>query len=130
MNKEKATKNIAFKEQFEKIKSDDVRTHLEKLYGKIVDASEKLGDRLYIKDLVEYKNLVKEFLDVSVQNSHAFQQDNFLDRRGRHRVLSQVKQVDRALADLTNEFLGQETDRISVVKRLDDIRGMLVDLFM
>jgi len=94
MNKEKATKNIAFKEQFEKIKSDDVRTHLEKLYGKIVDASEKLGDRLYIKDLVEYKNLVKEFLDVSVQNSHAFQQDNFLDRRGRHRVLSQVKQVD------------------------------------
>jgi uncharacterized protein YaaR (DUF327 family) len=119
-----------FMDKFEKIKSDDVKEHAKKIYDKIVDKSEKIADRLYIQDLVDYKKLVKEFLNVVVTNSHVFTKENFLDRRGRHRVFSQVKQVDKTLADLTNDFLNQEVDRIKVVKKLDDIRGMLVDMFM
>ncbi|MCT4605060.1 MAG: YaaR family protein [Marinisporobacter sp.] len=120
----------AFLDKFEKIKSDEVKDHAKKIYDKIVEKSEKIGDRLYIQDLVDYKKLVKEFLDVVVTNSHVFTKENFLDKRGRHRVFSQVKQVDKALADLTNDFLNQEVDRIKIVKKLDDIRGMLVDMFM
>ncbi|WZL73754.1 YaaR family protein [Clostridiaceae bacterium 35-E11] len=120
----------SFAENFKKIKSDEVKQYLQATYDKIVAKSEQLGDKLYIKDLVDYKKLVKEFLDVAVKNSHVFSKENFLDRRGRHRVFSQVKQVDRALASLTHDFLKQEVDRISVLKKLDDIRGMLLDMFM
>ncbi|MCT4619785.1 MAG: YaaR family protein [Marinisporobacter sp.] len=130
IKKDKEIAGTTFAEKFEKIKSDDVKEHLQKIYDKIVDQSEKLGDRLYIKDLVDYKKLVTEFMDVAVKNSHAFSKENFLDRRGRHRVLSQVKQVDRHLASLTQDFLGQEVDRISVLRKLDDIRGILLDMFM
>ncbi|QEK13562.1 DUF327 family protein [Crassaminicella thermophila] len=128
-NKELTLKNT-FLEKFDKIKSDEVKKHAQKLYDKIVEKSEKIGDRLYLQDLTEYKKLVKEFLNVVVTNSHVFSKDNFLDRRGRHRVFSQVKQVDKALADLTHDFLKQEVDRISILKKLDDIRGMLLDMFM
>lgn len=130
INKTKEIAGATFAEKFEQIKSDEVKGHLQNIYDKVVAKSEKLGDKLYIKDLVDYKNLVKEFLDVAVTNSHAFSKDNFLDRRGRHRVLSQVKQVDRALASLTHDFLNQEVDRIGVLRKLDDIRGMLLDMFM
>ncbi len=126
----KEVSETPFAEKFEKIKSDEVRQHLQKIYDQIVIQSEKLGDKLYIKDLVKYKKLVQEFLDVSVKHSHIFHRENFLDRRGRHRVLSKVKQVDQALASLTDDFLKQEVDRISVLKKLDDIRGILLDMFM
>ena len=74
--------------------------------------------------------MVREFLDVAVKNSHQFSKENFLDRRGRHRVYSIVKNVDRELDAITKEFLNKEVDRIAIVKKLDDIRGMLLDVFM
>lgn len=119
-----------FKSKFEKVKSEQVREQLKNIYDKIAEQSDKIGEKLYLKDLVEYKKLVREFLDVAVNNSHVFSKENFLDRRGRHRVYGIVKNVDRELSSLTTDFLKQEVDRISVIKKLDDIRGMLLDVFM
>lgn len=119
-----------FLEKLDQVKSEHVREHLQELYGKITTQAEKIGERLYLKDVLHYKKLVKEFLDVASKNSHHFSKQNFLDRRGRHRVYCIVKNVDRELDELTREFLDQETDRIKVLKRLDDIRGMLLDIMM
>ena len=119
-----------FLQKFEQIKSDDVRKHLEGLYDKITKQSDRIGEKLHLSEVVKYKGLVREFLDTAVKNSHHFSKQNFLDKRGRHRVYSIVKNVDRELDLLTREFLAQEVDKISVLKRLDDIRGMLIDVFM
>jgi uncharacterized protein YaaR (DUF327 family) len=130
VNKSKEIKRAEFKAKFENIKSDKVKEHLTELYDKISEQSDKIGEKLYLKDLIEYKKLVKEFLNVAVNNSHSFSQQNFLDRRGRHRVYGIVKNVDRELSSLTKEFIGQEVDRLSVIKKLDGIKGMLVDIMM
>ncbi|CAH2211910.1 YaaR family protein [Tepidibacter aestuarii] len=130
VNKSKEIKRTEFKAKFENIKSDKVKEHLTELYDKISEQSDKIGEKLYLKDLIEYKKLVKEFLNVAVNNSHSFSQQNFLDRRGRHRVYGIVKNVDRELSSLTKEFIGQEVDRLSVIKKLDGIKGMLVDVMM
>ncbi|SDJ93160.1 YaaR family protein [Natronincola ferrireducens] len=116
--------------RFETIQSQHVRDHLEGLYNKITDQADKIGEKLHLSEVVKYKNLVREFLDVAVKNSHKFSKQNFLDRRGRHRVYCIVKKVDRELEALTKDFLKQEVDGINVLKRLDDIRGLLLDLFM
>jgi uncharacterized protein len=123
-------KHQEFLTKMENIKSDQVREHLEGLYTKIVSQSEKIGDRLHLNEVIQYKHLVREFLDIAVKNSHQFSKQNFLDRRGRHRVYCIVKNVDRELESLTKEFLKQEVDRIGILKKLDDIRGMLLDIFM
>lgn len=128
--KKHAEKQEAFIARFEDIKSDQVRGHLEKLYGQITAHSDRIKDKLHLSDVIKYKGLVREFLNVAVNNSHKFSKQNFLDRRGRHRVYGIIKNVDRELEALTKEFLNQEIDRISVVKKLDDIRGMLLDVFM
>jgi uncharacterized protein YaaR (DUF327 family) len=129
-NKRIEVKKSQFIAKFEDIKSQHVREHLEDLYSKIVDQSERIGEKLHLSEVVKYKNLVREFLDVAVKNSHQFSKQNFLDRRGRHRVYCIVKNVDRELETLTKEFLKQEVDGINVLKKLDDIRGMLLDIFM
>ncbi|SHH21043.1 YaaR family protein [Tepidibacter thalassicus] len=128
--KPKELRRAEFKSKFEKIKSEQVREHLKNIYDKIVEQSDKIGEKLYLKDLIEYKKLVREFLNVAVNNSHVFSQQNFLDRRGRHRVYGIVKNVDRELSALTREFLNEEVDRLSIIKKLDGIKGMLLDVFM
>lgn len=118
----------AFKNKLVEIEQAQIRERLEGLFDKIVDQTDKLQDRLFIEDLVEYKKLVKEFLDVSVHNSHVFYRENSLDRRGRHRVYSLVKRVDKELDQLTKDFLDIEKNRIRILRRLDDIKGMLLDV--
>ncbi|MBU5676704.1 YaaR family protein [Alkaliphilus sp. MSJ-5] len=129
-NKRSEVRNSQFVEKFQNIKSEQVRDHLEKLFTQITAQSEKINEKLHLSEVIRYKGLVKEFLDVAVKNSHQFSKQNFLDRRGRHRVYSVVKNVDRELEAITKEFLNKEVDRLSIVKRLDDIRGMLLDVFM
>ena len=119
-----------FLEKFEKIKSENVKEELENIFGKINEQADKIGEKMYLKDILEYKKLVKEFLNVATQNSHQFQNQNFLDRRGRHRNYSIVKTVDRELDTLTREFINGQIDHMGVLKKIDDIRGMLLDIMM
>ncbi|ABR47017.1 protein of unknown function DUF327 [Alkaliphilus metalliredigens QYMF] len=126
----KAAPKQEFISKLEGIKSEQVRDHLQKLYNEITVQSDRISDKLHLSDVIQYKKLVREFMDVAVKNSHHFSKQNFLDRRGRHRVYSIVKNVDRELESITQDFLKQEVDRLSIIKRLDDIRGMLLDVFM
>ena len=117
-----------FKQKLNKIEQEYIRDRLKVLYSKIETLSGKLQDKLFIEDLVQYKELVKEFLDISVNNSHVFYKENSLDRRGRHRVYSLVKKVDNELDELTKDFLNIENNRIKILRRLDDIKGLLLDI--
>ena len=117
-----------FKQKLNKIEQEYIRDRLKVLYSKIETLSGKLQDKLFIEDLVQYKELVREFLDITVSNSHTFYKENSLDRRGRHRVYSLVKKVDGELDELTKDFLNIENNRIKILRRLDDIKGLLLDI--
>ncbi len=119
----------AFKNKLMEIEQEHIREELKILYDKIESQTNKLQDSLFIEDLVQYKELVREFLDISVNNSHVFYKENSLDRRGgRHRIYSLVKKVDKELDELTKDFLDIEGNRIRILQRLDDIKGMLLDV--
>lgn len=117
-----------FKLKLNELEQDQIRTELKSLYDKIETQSNKLSNKLFIDDLIQYKKLVREFLNVTVNNSHVFFKENSLDRRGRHRVYSLVKKVDQELDELTQEFLDLENKRINILKRLNDIQGILMDI--
>ncbi|NLW23138.1 MAG: YaaR family protein [Tissierellia bacterium] len=120
--------NESFKKKIMEIEQEQIREELKILFDKIEAQTGRLRDKLFIEDLIEYKKLVREFLNITVNNSHVFYKENSLDRRGRHRIYSLVKRVDKELDELTKDFLDIENNRIKILKRLDDIRGMLLDL--
>ena len=123
----KAVKDT-FKVKLSAIEQESIRTELNSIYEKIESQSSKLSEKLFIDDLILYKKLVKEFLNISVNNSHVFFKENSLDRRGRHRVYSLVKKVDEELDELTKDFIDIETKRINILKRLENINGLLMDI--
>lgn len=117
-----------FKMKLNEVEQDHIRNELKVLYDKIEAQSNKLQDRLFIDDLINYKKLVKDFLNLTVNNSHVFFKENSLDRRGRHRIYSLVKQVDQELDELTKEFIDIEDSRLNILKKLNDIKGILMDI--
>jgi uncharacterized protein YaaR (DUF327 family) len=52
-----------------------------------------------------------------------------LDRRGRHRVYGIIKLIDENLDELALELIKEEKDTIAVLNRIDEIRGLLLDIF-
>ena len=64
-----------------------------------------------------------------VSHSHKFSRENFLDKHGRHRVYGIVKQVNQALDELAEELMNEEQDHLAILSKIDEIRGLLLDIF-
>ncbi len=103
----------------------------EKLNGLMKDITaqgEKLSEHMDIRDMKKYRELVKDFLNEIVNRSHKFSRENFLDRRGRHRVYGIVKLVDKNLDDLASELVKDEKDHLTILSKVGEIRGLLLDI--
>ena len=111
-----------------KIEEDGLAERLEGMMKEITQQGKKLGKHMDIRDMKHYRALIKEFLNEVVNRSHKFSRENFLDRRGRHRVYGMIKRVDAALDELAGELLKDEKDALSILDKVDEIRGLLLDI--
>lgn len=123
-------RDAAFSNQLKKLETANYEEKIKVLADKINSQGKKLEKKADIRDLQIYKKLIAEFLDEAVTHSHSFTKKSFLDRRGRHRVFAIIKKINEELIELTNEVLRSEQDNISILKKLDDIRGLILDLFL
>jgi uncharacterized protein YaaR (DUF327 family) len=101
---------------------------LDTLVSDITEQGNRLAERLDIRDMRQYRRLVSNFMNEVVTHSHRFSRENFLDKRGRHRVYGIVKLVNENLDSLAKHLISSEKDRISVLDTVDEIRGLLLDL--
>ncbi len=103
----------------------------EKLTGlmeEITEQGKKISQHMDVRDMKKYRSLVKDFMNEVVNRSHKFSRENFLDRRGRHRVYGIVKLVDKNLDELAEELVKEEKDHIAILGKVDEIRGLLLDI--
>lgn len=87
-----------------------------------------LAKHMDIRDMKRYRKTVKEFLNEVVYRSHAFSRENFLDRRGRHRVYGIIRLIDENLDKLAEALMAEEKSHIEILGRIDEIRGLLLDI--
>ncbi len=95
----------------------------------ISDQGKRISKKMDIKDMRRYRTLIKNFLNEVVTRSHKFSRENFLDRRGRHRVYGIIKQVDDTLDALAQELCKDEKDHIEILKKIGEIEGLILDIF-
>lgn len=110
------------------IEEQDLQSRLNFMMKEIIQHGNKLAKHMDIRDMKKYRQLVKEFMNEIVNRSHKFSRENFLDKRGRHRVYGMVKLVDKTLDELATELIKDETDHISILNKIDEIKGLLLDI--
>ena len=94
----------------------------------ITEQGHILGKRRDLKDMKHYRKLIQDFMNEVVSHSHKFSRENFLDKRGRHRVYGIIKKVNEALDELAEELMAEEKDNLEILGKIDEIRGMLLDI--
>lgn len=110
------------------IMEKELQEKVAELMGSITEQGKKLGKKTDIRDMKRYRELIKTFLNEVVYRSHKFSRENYLDRRGRHRVYGIVRLIDENLDKLAEELLKDEKDNIAILNRIDEIRGLLLDI--
>ena len=106
----------------------ELKEKLSGLMDEITEQGKKISEHMDIRDMKKYRGLVKDFMNEVVNRSHKFSRGNFLDRRGRHRVYGLVKLVDKNLDDLAGELVKEEKDHLAILGKVDEIRGLLLDI--
>ncbi len=112
------------------IEEAELQERLSGLMEQITMEGEKLAKRKDLRDMKHYRRLVKEFMNEIISRSHSFSRENFLDRKGRHRVYGIVRLVDQNLDDLAQELMKDEKDNLAILSKIGEIRGLLLDIFM
>ncbi len=111
------------------IQESELQARLQALMEAITMEGDKISKKKDLRDMKHYRGLVKEFLNEVVGRSHAFSRENFLDRRGRHRVYGIIRLIDENLDALTQELMKEEKDNLAILSKIGEIRGLLLDIF-
>lgn len=111
------------------IEEAQLQEKLNELMQEITSEGEKISKRKDLKDMKHYRSLIKEFLNEVTTRSHSFSRENYLDRRGRHRVYGIVRLVDENLDQLAQELMKDEKDNLAILSKIGEIRGLLLDIF-
>ena len=110
------------------IQEADLQARLNTLMEEITMQGDRIAKRKDIRDMKKYRGLIKDFMNEIINRSHQFSRENFLDRRGRHRVYGIIKLVDKNLDELAEALLQEEKDALAILSKIDEICGMLIDI--
>jgi len=109
---------------------ENERQQLEEDLKKINEKGKFVKEKMEIRDLVEYKRMIAEFLERTVKFSHKYSKETKFGRDGSYKVMGIVEKVNEELDELTNQLMNSEKDKINVVQKISGIQGLLVDLLM
>jgi len=100
---------------------------------RLLDEVHETGDRLVENptvDLVQaYKKAVRDFVHYVVERSYAIEQKTSGRNILKRNVYYRVSVIDESLERLAAEILRNQRDKLEILRRVDEINGMIVDLF-
>jgi len=120
----------AFRRTLTDMSKDMYAARIAEMKNDIDEQGKRLADRVDVKELEKYRRLIREFLDEIVSNGYTFSREDAYASRGRHRYIATVQIVDEKLDAIGKEVMSEQADRIEVLNKVDDIRGLLLDLMM
>ena len=110
------------------IEEDGLAARLQVMMEEITMQGNKLARKRDVRDMKKYRGLIKDFMNEIINRSHSFSRENFLDRKGRHRVYGIIRLVDENLDELAQELMKEEQDHLAILSRIGEIRGLLLDI--
>ena len=107
----------------------ELQAKVDALMEDITAQGNRIAQHMDIRDMKKYRGLIKDFLNEVVYRSHKFSRENFLDRRGRHRVYGIIRLIDENLDQLATELVADESDHLKISNMIGEIEGLLLDIF-
>jgi len=119
-----------FRFTLNRLSDEGLAQRLQGLLADITVQGKRLAEHMDFSQLKSYRKLITEFINEVVTHSHEFSRENFLDRRGRHHVYGIVRLVNQELDELAQDILSNEKDHLTILEKVDEINGLLLDMIV
>ena len=124
------SREILFRRTMGELGRDQQTSALMLLAEEINSQGQKLSKRADVREFERYRALIKKFLDQVVSGSFEFSRESSFAARGRHRLFATVQTVNQKLEELAREILAGEAENLGILSRVDEIRGLLLDMLL
>src|SRR5690625_1476272 len=105
------------------------KQQLQTMIEVIQDQSNRLSTTMTVRELIKYKAMVRSFLEETARKGVAVQNSRAVDRRGRSRQYTILKEVDRQLLTMVESLLDSEQGKIKLLDKVGEIKGLLINFF-
>lgn len=115
-----------FSQNFNQAKERKSQEQLKKMVADIKSRGNRLVVTKTYEDVRAYKKMIKEYLQSVLQFMYDTQKDiSFWQTQ----YFITVDTVDARLEELTAKLIGDETDNLNVAATIDEIQGLIVDIY-
>lgn len=118
-----------FVDQLNRAQDDHQQQQIESLLKDIEVQGQRLANNRTVRELKIYKELVKRFIRGAVKGAFRLKEQAGWDRRGKYKMYTTIEKVDAHLDELAKMVLEEQADQLTVLSKLDEIRGILVDIY-
>jgi uncharacterized protein len=105
------------------------KEHLNQILQDIDQQGQKLVEQQSFEELRKYKNLVKRFMDEVSKSGVGLKEAETWDPSGGNKTLKTVQVLNRKLLDLTHHVIDQQTNGLTLLERIGEIKGLLINLY-
>lgn len=105
------------------------KAELDRLLHSIDQLGRELSRQCSWRALMNYKERIRRFLEEIVKGGYGIKQRQGFDRRGRMKLYKIVSEIDELMAQLAEEVLKEEKNQLEILKKIGDIKGLLVNLY-
>ena len=123
-------RSLIFRRTLSSLSTEHHERYMAGLVSKIDEQGRQLVKKADIKELQKYRELISEFIKEMVSNSYAFDKENSYETRRRHKVFATVNKINAKLEELAQEMLSSQADNLAILNKVDDIRGLILDIMM
>jgi uncharacterized protein YaaR (DUF327 family) len=102
---------------------------LNKLLRQLDEVGSRLSRSFSLYDLRNYKDLLQHFLKETQGRVYVMRQQIGWSRFGKSKLYQRIERINLELDELTKITLNQQKDPLKMLNKLDEIRGLLVDLY-
>jgi hypothetical protein len=120
----------ALNERIQKVADPVLRAEIGQFILDVEEKAKKLTTTKGRKEFEEYKGAVKRFMQKMVNSSFKVEEKQGRQKDGRFVVYLMTERVDTALENLGQLLLAGQQDSMRILSALDEIRGILMDIYL
>lgn len=115
-----------FSSMMDMAKRENAEQYLKEMLDKIIKLGEKIKTTPRLQDIREYKQHITEYLTFILKNYYKIAKDFAMYSST---MLLRVDVINKKVDELVSWFLDNQKDNISLIKQVDEIQGLLLDLY-
>lgn len=122
-------KHSVFFDTLQEYETKDPAGNWEELMSAVDEAAQNLLQDRTLSNLRRYREAVREFMKKAVDGSYQIKGSRRWDGRGNRKAFYLIEKVNHSLEGLAAMVLKKQAGTMKLMAALDEIRGLLLDLY-